>query len=281
MKEVRALTDGFGIGHFFRFRIASQVMKENFRMTIILTLLFMGMTAMYAGMFPQFQEFLIQMIESGGGESFYNMFPHADQMHTYVGFLTIELYTIFWLLILGIILGFIGAASISKEIEGKTIDLLMSNPVSRKQIVFEKFIGLIPMFLVVNFVTMISVFGITIAIDESIEFENLLMVHLVSIPYFLAIISIGILLSVIINEKMKSSIFLIAILIGMYFINMISLLTPDMEFLGYLSMNHYFDTFIVLNNGEIDISGVLVLICVITFCLVTSMIYFEHKDIEV
>jgi len=191
------------------------------------------------------------------------------------------LYTIFWLLILGIILGFIGASSISKEIEGKTIDLLMSNPVSRKQIVFEKFIGLIPMFLLVNFITMFSVMGITFLLNESIEFENLLMIHLVSVPYFLAIISIGILLSVIINEKMKSSIFLISILIGMFFLNSISLLTPDMEFLGYLSMNHYFDTFIVLNTGEVNISGILVYIAIITFCLVTSMIYFEHKDIEV
>jgi len=274
------MTDGLGLNRIFRLRMSYQIMKENLRLTIILTLLFMGMVAMYAGMYPQFQNSLIDMMESGALEDF-GFFAHADQMHTYIGFLTVELYAIFWQLLLAIILGFVAAASISKEIEGKTIDLLMSNPVSRKQIVFEKFIGLIPMFLVINFITMFAVLGITNAINESIDFGNLFLVHLVSIPYFLAVLSIGILLSVIINEKMKASIFLIALLIGMFFINSISLMTPDIEFLGNFSLSHHFDPFVVLNAGEVNISGVLVYISIITVCLITSMIYFEHKDITV
>ena len=82
---------------------------------------------------------------------------------------------------MAIIFGFITASSISAEIEGKTIDLLMSNPVSRKQIVIEKFIGIIPMFLVVNFATMLAVIGITIGINESINYSYLLLVHIISI----------------------------------------------------------------------------------------------------
>jgi len=117
----------------FRFRIAIQTVKEHWRTTAIITLLFVLMTSMYSGMFPQFEEALIEMMSSGFGDSF-NFLPHADQMATYVGFLTLELYQIFWLLILAIMIGFIAASSITKEIEAKTIDLLMSNPVSRKQI---------------------------------------------------------------------------------------------------------------------------------------------------
>ena len=151
-----------------RFRIAIQTIKDHWKITLIVTMLFMAMAAMYAGMFPQFEESLLEMMESGFADSF-NYFPHADQMATYIGFLTIELYAIFWLLILAIMLGFIAASSITKEIEGKTIDLLMSNPVSRKQIIFEKFIGLIPMFLIINFATMLSVVGITAVINEKLK----------------------------------------------------------------------------------------------------------------
>jgi len=264
----------------FRFKIAIQTMKDYWKTTIIVTLLFVIMAAMYAGMFPSFEESLVEMMDSGFAEGF-NYFPHADQMHTYIGFLTIELYTMFWLLILAMMLGFIAASSISKEIEGKTIDLLMSNPVSRKQIVFEKFVGLIPMFLVVNFATMLSVMGITSAIGESLNFGNLLMVHLVSIPYFLAIFSIGILVSVVIDDKMRSSIIMISILVGMFVINSLSLMAPDYEFMGSFSFFRYFDTFDVLKNGNVDIAGVFVFIAITTVCLVVAMIYFEHKDIEV
>jgi ABC-2 type transport system permease protein len=264
----------------FRFKIAIQTMKNHWKTTIIITLLFMVIAVGYAGMFPAFEGSIAEMMDSDFYESF-NFFPHADQMHTYVGFLTLELYSIFWLLIMAIMLGFIAASSISKEIEGKTIDLLMSNPVSRKQIVIEKFAGLIPMFLVANFGTMLAVIGITAALNESLDYGNLIMVHIVSIPYFLAVISLGLLLSVIIDEKMKSSIIMISILVGMFVLNSLSLMAPDYEFMGSFSFLHYFDTYTVLKFGEIDVGGIFVFIVFTFVCLVAAMIYFERRDIAI
>ena len=78
----------------FRFKIAIQTIKDHWKITLIVTMLFMAMATMYAGMFPQFEESLLEMMESGFADSF-NYFPHADQMATYIGFLTIELYAIF------------------------------------------------------------------------------------------------------------------------------------------------------------------------------------------
>ena len=268
------------MNNIFRFKITIQTIKNQWKTTIIISLLFMVMAVLYAGMFPTIKESLVDMMDSGFVESF-NFLAHADQMHTYVGFLTLELYNIFWLLILAIMLGFIAASSISKEIEGKTIDLLMSNPVSRKQIVVEKFVGLIPMFLVVNFATMLSVIGITAAINENLNYDNLIIVHIVSIPYFLAVISLGILLSVIIDEKMKSSIIMISILVGMFVLNSLSLMTPDYELMGSFSFLHYFDTYNVLMFGEVDVAGIFVFIAVTIVCLVISMIYFERRDIAI
>lgn len=265
----------------FRFRIAIQTIKDNWKITIIVSILFMAMAAMYAGMFPQFEKTLIEMLSNPEFADNFNFFPHANEMATYIGFLTIELYSIFWMLILAIIIGFIAASSITKEIEGKTIDLLMSNPISRKQIVFEKFIGLIPMFLIINFATMISIMGITVAINENLNFGYLFLTHIVSVPYFLAVISIGILISVVLDEKMKASITMIAILIGMYIIYSLSLMTPSYEFMGTISINKYFDPFDVLKYGNVDVGGVFVYIIIITVCLIVSMIYFEHRDISV
>lgn len=266
----------------FRFKIAIQTIKDYKKTTIILMLLFMMMASMYAGMFPSFKSTLEEMASSGMFESYTQFFgPAAMDMATYVGFINLELYQIFWIVILGILLGFIAASQISKEIEGKTIDILMSNPVSRKQIVFEKFIGLIPLVLVINFATMLAVMGTTVAIGENLNFSYLFLTHLVSIPYFLAVVAIGILISVIIDEKMKASIFFIGTLMGMYVIDIVSKTAPDYEFLGYASIIHYVDLYGPLKYGKVDVSGVFVLIAVIVVSLVIAMIYFEHKDIEV
>jgi ABC-2 type transport system permease protein len=268
------------IRELLRFKIAYQTMKDHWKVSIILTLLFMVMAAMYAGMFPAFEDTLTKMVEEGMAEN-YTWLPGASDMATYVGFLNLELYQIFWMLILGIIIGFISASIISKEIEGKNIDLLMSNPISRKQIVFEKFIGLIPMILLINFATMLTVIGTTIAINEDLNFANLYITHIVSIPYLLAIISLGILISVIIDEKMKASIITIAILVGMFIFNSIGHMIPDYKNMTLISINNYFDPYSILKFGEVDIANVIVLVVVITVCLIIAMIYFEHKDIAV
>jgi len=268
------------MNNIFRLKIALQTMKDHWKITFILAVLFTGMATMYAGMFPSFEKSLIDMMDMEFVESF-NFFPHIEQMHTYVGFITIELYNIFWLLLLAIMFGFIAASSIAKEIEGKTIDILMANPVSRKQIVLEKFIGLLPMIIIVNFSMMFAVMGITFALNESLNYTNLVIVHLISIPYFFAVVSIGLLLSASIDDKMKSSIFMIAILVGMFLMNSISLMAPDYEVIGFFSFLHYFDTFNVLQFGTVDGIGLVVFIGVTVVCLIGAMLYFEKRDIEI
>jgi len=139
---------------------------------------------MYTGMYPAFKDTMKDV--AGSMKDQFSWIPGAQDMTSYVGFLNIEMYQIFWVLVLGLIIGFIAASSISKEIESKTIDLLLSNPISRKQLVFEKFIGLIPMIVVVDFVVMFVIMGITIGVGENLNFGYLFLTHVVSIPYFLS-----------------------------------------------------------------------------------------------
>ena len=121
----------------------------------------------------------------------------------------------------------------------------------------------------------------TIAIDEEIELGYLFMTHVVSLPYFLAVASIGLLLSVIIDEKMKASIMMTAILIGMFVFRSISLMAPNYENIRYLSLNNYFNPYDILKAGTIDAIGVVILIVVILECLLISMFIFERRDINV
>lgn len=263
-----------------RFNIAFQTVKDNWKTTIILTLLFSGMAALYAGMFPSFEEIMIEMNQSGALDPF-AFIPGYQDMATYVGFLNIEMYQIFWVLILGIILGFIAASSIAKEVESKTIDVLMSNPVSRKQVVIEKFIGLIPMVLIINFVAMLVIISITAVLGEDLNFYYLFLTHIISVPYFLSIVAIGVLLSTVFDEKMKASIVTMAIVVAMFIFDSIAELIPDYESLGLISLKHYFKPYDALKFGEVDVISTSVLIVVAVAALLAAMFYFDYKDIKV
>jgi ABC-type transport system involved in multi-copper enzyme maturation permease subunit len=128
---------------------------------------------------------------------------------------------------------------------------------------------------------MLTVYGTTIAIGEELNFGHLFMVHVTSIPYFLAVASIGLLLSVIINEKMKASIIMIAIIVGMFIFESISLMIPDYEFMGLISIVHYYNPADILLAGKVDATGSIVLVAVSLECLFMSMLYFGRRDINV
>jgi ABC-2 type transport system permease protein len=254
-------------------------MKDYWKMSLLLIIIFIGMVGLYSGFYPAFKDSLEDMAGSLKGD--FAFLRGFEYMTTYAGFLNMELYQVFWILILGMLVGFLASSLISKEIEGKTIDLLMSNPISRKQIVLEKYLGLIPFIVGINLVTFLAVCGVTIAIGEKINIGYLAMTHAVSIPYFLAIIGVGLVISVMIDEKIKAGIMTIAIIIGMYIFESVSLLIPDYKFVGYVSLTHYYNPADILINGIVDLYGLGVLVICIVVCLVISMMYFDHRDIAV
>ncbi|MEF8879001.1 MAG: ABC transporter permease subunit [Candidatus Thermoplasmatota archaeon] len=272
--------DYFVLKQILRFKIAIQTVYDHWKSTLVLTLLFSGMAAMYSGMYPAFEDMMKDMQQSGALDQF-AFIPGYQDMSTYVGFLNIEMYQIFWVLILGIIIGFIAASLVSKEIEGKTFDLLMSNPLSRKQIIFEKFVGLLPMVLIINLGAMLTIIGSTIAINEQLDFYHLFLTHGVSVLYFLSIISLGLLISTIFDEKMKATIVTMAVVVGMFILDSIAQMIPDYEYIGYLSLKNYYKPYETLKFGDIDVTGLIVFVVFTAIVLIITMFYFEHKDIKV
>ena len=248
-------------------------------MSVLLLLVFIGIVGLYSGFYPAFKDSLLDMASSLKGD--FAFLRGFEYMTTYPGFLNMELYQIFWILILGMLIGFLASSLISKEIEGKTIDLLMSNPVSRKQIILEKYLGLVPFIVGINIVTLCTVYGITVAIGEKINLVYLILTHVVSIPYFLATAAVGLLISVITEEKIKAGIVTIAIIIGMYIFESISLLIPEYKFMGYVSLTHFYNPADILINGIVDMAGVVVLVIFTVLCVIISMIYFDHRDITI
>ncbi|KXB08067.1 hypothetical protein AKJ56_01910 [candidate division MSBL1 archaeon SCGC-AAA382N08] len=259
-------------------RITYETIKKNLKTTLVLSLIFMGMAAMYSSFYPSFEGSLEELMKNFPELGFIRGF---ESFASYPGFLNAELYQIFWILILAIIFGYVAASLISEEIEGKTMDMLLSNPIPRYRIVLEKFFGLIPLVLIVNFATMASVYGITLAINEELNFVNLLTTHVLSIPYFLAIISLGVLVSTIIDKKMKASMVVMAIVIGSYIFESVSLLAPDYEKLGLISLTHYYNPAESLIEGNIDFNGTITLVITTISFLLLAMIYFERRDIEI
>lgn len=257
-----------------KLKISWKTVKDHWKVTALLTFIFMGLAAMYVSSYPAFEESLQEFKDMP--MSFIRGF---EDLGSFTGFLNVEMYQIFWSLILPTLIAYVSASLISEEIEAKTIDMLMSNPVSRRRIVLEKFLGMLPMILIVNFATMGTVYGMALVIGESISISHLLLAHVWAIPYFLAVVGISLLVSTFIDKKMKASIVAMAIVVGMYLFESISQLVPEYEEIGIVSLVHYYDPSDLLIHGDMEVTGPIVLIIVTIAALTAAVVQFDRRDI--
>jgi len=119
---------------------------------------------------------------------------------TIEGWLGGQIYTFVWLVGLGVYFAYSGAGRIASDIENDRMDLLLSFPVSRSQLLLEKFASMLLPLIMLNVVVGGVTYGFVVAIGETIDPMHLVLAHLLSIPYLLVCAAIGITLSVLVNR---------------------------------------------------------------------------------
>jgi len=266
-------------------KIAIHSLKTSWKGILLLNLVFIGLTAMVIGIYPNIKE-------SSGMQEYINNLPESilymfggSELELDItileGFLNMELYQWGWVLLLGVYFAFVSSSLISKEIENKTIDMLLSNPVSRGRILLEKFLGLVPSIILINITTPLVILGCAAYINETISVEYLFYTHFASIPYLLAACALGLLFSVIFDEVRRANTMVIGTVFAMYILEALSLLSEKYSAMGKISLSHYYDPGKILIQHDVDITGIAILFLVTGVLLIIAIIYFQRKDIAV
>lgn len=203
----------------------------------------------------------------------------AFSITTIEGFLAVELYQFFWLLMLGIYLAYQAGGLIAGDVERDRMDTLLAAPISRRSVVVGKFLSLVPGVIALNLVVGLAVFGAVVGIGESMSVADLAMAHLLSIPYLLACGGIGILLSVLVDDADVAKRGGLGAIFGLFLLDSIGK-AAGMEWLGSISPTHYYDPTAILVSNEYDLLGAVVLLAGTALLVAASVWWFERTDIH-
>jgi len=254
---------------------ARRRLKGALYLTVGLTLL----AGMYIATFPSMAEdmnldqFLEQM-----PEVFLELFNIAT-MNTIEGFLAAELYSIGWVLLLGLYMAYSAATIIAGDIDRERMDILLSLPVSRARVLGEKFLALLVPIVVVNAVLPVVIYAGTVAIGYPIDSVDLAVVHLLAIPYLLACGGIGLVLSVLTSRSTIAQRGALVAIFGLFLFESLTIIA-DYEQLGAIAPMRYFDATAVLVDGSYDWAGGAVLLGGTALLVGASMLYFRYRDID-
>jgi len=253
--------------------------RRRVKGTVAMTIGFAAFCALIVGIFPS--------IEASGVdfEAYIESLPEAFQTSfgveafaTMEGFLAAEFYQFIWVLLLGLYMAYAAGDSIASDVERGRLDLLLATPVSRTQVLLERFLALFGTVLVLNIVMPLVIFGIVLAVGEEVALGSILLVHAFSIPYLAVCTAIGLVLSTAVTRGNVATRGAIAVVFLLFVLHSVTGGT-NFDWLGWASPTLYYDPSEILVEETVDLAGALVLMVGTLLLLTLARTIFLGRDV--
>lgn len=216
-----------------------------------------------------FQELPPAMLEAFG----------IQTLNTIEGFLGAEVYNFVWVLGLGLYFAYVAGGTIASDIENERMDLLLSLPISRAQLLAEKFASLLFPIFTVNVVVGVAVYVFASAIGEPIDPTYLALTHLLSIPYLLVCAAVGMVFSVVFSRSALAERGALGVVFALFLVESVVGGADQYDWIQYFSPTHYYDPTPLLIDGSYDLIDTGILLVAFLGLLLLSQILFQRRDI--
>lgn len=204
----------------------------------------------------------------------------AFNLTTVTGFFGV-MFTYF-ALILSIAAAMWGSDIISKEERDKTIEFILTLPVTRRRLVTAKALAAL-----VNCISLLLItWGTSLVAAAPYQpdsgfhrFLGLCMLALFILQ--LLFLAIGIFLGCAMRRHKLASSVAVSLLLGTYFLSIISTLDQDLEFLKYLSPFKYFDAAVLLRESRIEMPFVWLSLALVAVSIAGAYWTYARKDLYI
>lgn len=236
------------------------------------------MGALMVGIYPSFESSmdLTELINSMP-EALQSVFGAAS-INSLEGFLALEMYGIFWLALLGAYFAYRGGGLISGEIESGKIDNTLLMPVTRTKFILEKYLSLITPIITLNLAVILFEIGTAMIMGLNLSVQNLLLTHLLSVPYFFACGNIGLLFSTLLERESSGRRISAGLMFGLFMVEKVTKGT-DFEAIGIISPTKYYEASNTLIEGTVNLADTGLLIGATVLLLLVSVMIFRQRDL--
>ncbi|MFC1712942.1 ABC transporter permease subunit [Candidatus Poribacteria bacterium] len=209
----------------------------------------------------------------------------GSEMYTIKGFLGMELFSSLTIyIVIYFIIQYAGA--FSSEVEDKTIDIILSTPMSRRRFFISRYLSWVAMNLVmiVSWIIFIyagvlvleSVFGFG---EAGVSLGEIALAMILFLPFLLSAQGFCMLTSVMTNSSKKAYGISFGIYFGMYFLHILSQLGERLYFIKYFTIFHYWNYKGIFVDGVVLWEHIAVLIILSAVLFIAGAVVFERKDL--
>ena len=175
-----------------------------------------------------------------------------------------------------------GSDVISKEERDKTAEFTLVLPVTRQKLITGKVLAVL-----VNCVALLLImWGASLVAvapyEPDSDFYSFLALSMVALFIIqMVFLAVGFFLGCSMKQYKRAGAVAIAILLGTYFLSIISDMHENLEFLAYLSPFTYFDPATLLNESTIDPAYVLLSVAIIAVLVAGGYYTYARRDLYI
>lgn len=197
------------------------------------------------------------------------------------GLLGTKQYGFTWPLMLLFLMVSLAGSSITGEIEKTNIGLWLSQPVSRAQIFWSKYIGGMIALLIFLLFSVVAVLPIAALYKVDVSAADIWRLTLTGGLFGWAVFGLTMLVGAIFSEKSRVYGTVAGLLLLMYVANIVAGLNDKLVKLKYVSFFYYYNVSDLLTGGHIMASSVLVFVVIGLVASVGAVIVFARRDIAI
>ena len=192
------------------------------------------------------------------------------------------LMMIYYALMGGIAAAMWASDSISKEERDKTVEFSLVLPVSRGRVITGKLLAA----LVNSIVFVLVTWGVSWAAAQQFKpdqaFNRFLALEMVALFIIeLIFLAIGLLLGCAMKQYNNSGSIAIGIILGTYFLSVMSGMQANLDFLKYFTPFKYFDAGVLLQSGNLDPIYLLLSAAIVVVCVLAAYWTYNRRDLYI
>lgn len=258
--------------------------KRNSKSLILWTAIVGGLALLMLSLYPAFKEAFASLEDllSVYPEAFLEAFGLGEgglDMSDPYGWYGTEGY-LFVLLIGGSYAAILGSSILSKEEDDKTVEFLLSRPISRTKVLLGKYVVVIINLLILNTI-MCLLLLLMFTIYNDVQLYTIVLLSFGPFVLQLIFASIGFFISTIITKSRMVMSISLGLTIGMYAVDLISKLTTEFKFLKHITPYEYINAIDIIVHNHIDSFYLLLSVGIILLSLFGAWRIYTKKDITV
>ncbi|WP_377889054.1 ABC transporter permease subunit [Alkalihalobacillus sp. R86527] len=261
--------------------IYKREMKKNIKSLMIWSVILAGIILMTLSIYPQFtqDQQTMEDLLSAYPDSFKQAFG-MDRLDigSLLGFYGMQVH--FMTTLFGSIFAvMLSSNMIAKEENEKTIEFLLSKPITRVRVITEKLLAVLSNIVILNSViVVVCLIGFQFA-DENIPIKTFSLLILGTFLMHVTFATVAYFLSAIMKKSRTITSISLGLVLISYFLSVIAGITSSLDFLKYFSLFEYIDAADVISTESLHSLYVGIMLGVITLSIWGTFHYYRKKDI--